>query len=311
MRDDGAVNVRAQQYLVAVADEGSFGRAAERMHVAQPSVSQAVRRLEAQFGLTLLDRSGSRIVATVEGARVLEDVRAALRHLDRALERSGGNKSVASLRIACTSLAAVWIVPHLLNGFGVVHPEIEVAVAELDVPAQVEALLAGRVDMTFGEALPWHTDLEALVVGELPCVIWMAAVHPLAAHAAIELHMLEGVPLALGHPDVYPTYGPWVLEQLEAAGVPATIAPPVRDTPSAFRAILAGDCVALAADMVSADAMPGLAIRPVRGPVRWPWTVTRAGTRPAPMADAFVAWASSHAAETVGPAGVEGTAPSV
>ncbi len=102
--------------------------------------------------------------------------------------------------------------------------------------------------------------------------------------------MLEGIPLMLGHPDVNPVYGSWVLEQLERAGVAATAAPTERDTASAFRAILAGDCVALAADMLSEHALPGLAVRPVVEPIGYPWTVTRARARPAPAADAFVAW---------------------
>lgn len=184
------MHIGALRYLVAVIDEGSFARAARRLHVSQPSVSQAIRRLEEQFGLTLLDRSGARVVATAEGVRVIEDVRAALGHLDRAFERANGDTSVASLRIGCTNLAALWLMPELLAGFGGARPEIEVAVVELDVPAQAEALLAGRIDMTIGDALPWHSDLEAVVVREHPCAIWMAATHPLASHAAIELPML-------------------------------------------------------------------------------------------------------------------------
>lgn len=293
------MHISALRYLVVVFDEGSFGRAARRLHVAQPSVSQAIRRLEEQFGLTLLDRTGPRVVATAEGAQVIEDIRAALEHLDRAFERANGNTSVASLRIGATNLAALWFMPELLEGFGAARPDIAVAVAELDVPAQTEALLAGRIDMTIGDALPWHSDLDAVVVREHRCAIWMATGHPLASHAAIELRMLEGLPLALGHPDVMPTYGPWVLEQLEHAGVAATIAPPERDTASGFRALLAGDCVALAPDMVGEHAMPGLAVRSVLDPIRYPWTVTRALSRPAPAADAFVAWALSSDAEGI------------
>jgi len=90
-----------------------------------------------------------------------------------------------------------------------------------------------------------------------------------------------------------------VLEQLEHAHVAVTVAPPERDTASGFRAILAGDCVALAPDMVSEHAIPGLAVRPVLDPIRYPWTVSRVRSRPAPAADAFVAWALSGEAERI------------
>ena len=189
------MHVAALRYLVAVVDEGSFGRAARRLHVAQPSVSQAILRLEEQFGLELVDRSGARVVATAGGARVIEDVRAALGNLDRALERAGGNTSVASLRLGCTNLINLWIMPKLLGDFGAARPGIAVTVSDLDVPAQAEALLAGRIDMTIGEALPRHSQLDAVVVREHPCAVWMAPGHHLASHAAIELRMLEGIPL--------------------------------------------------------------------------------------------------------------------
>jgi len=287
------MHVGALRYLVAVADEGSFAQAARRLHVTQPSVSQAIRRLEEQFGLRLLDRSGPRVQATAEGAKVIEDVRHALDHLDRALGRAGENARRTSLRIGCTAFVGLWLVPELLGDFDLARPDIDVAVTELDVPAQSEALLAGGIDMTIGDALPEHSGLHAVVVGQHPCAVWMAAGHPLAASPEIELRMLEGIPLMLGDPAVYPTYGSWVLEQLEHAGVAATVAPPQRDTPSGFRAILAGECVTLSPDLLSEKAITGLAVRPVLDPIRWPWTVTRARARSAPAADAFVAWAQS------------------
>jgi len=88
-----------------------------------------------------------------------------------------------------------------------------------------------------------------------------------------------------------------VLEQLEHAGVQATIAPPTHDTLSGMRAILAGDCVALTADIVTEGAAPGLAVRPVVDPIHYPFTATRARSRPLPAADAFVAWVLSGGAE--------------
>lgn len=293
------MHVGALRYLVAVADAGSFGRAARRLHVSQPSVSQAIRKLEHQYGVALLDRSGARIVATPAGEQIIDDIRDALGHLDRARERASGNTSAATLRIGCVNLLAHWLMPHALGGFHAARPDIAVTVSELEIPAQNEALLARTIDMTFGESLLWRSDLDALIVGEHPCAVWMAAAHPLAAHEAIELRMLKGIPLPLGDPDLNPTFGPWLLRQLEDAGVPPTIAPVMSDAASGFRAILAGECVALAPDVLHENAMPGLAVRPVLDPIRFPWTLTRARDRPSAVADAFATWVQSGDADAI------------
>jgi len=131
---------------VAVADEGHFGRAAARMHVSQPSVSQAVSRLERQFGAQLLDRSGPRVVPTAAGERVLDEVRAALLHLDRALQvarpRRREPAAFASRHGLCLDVAdhaALDAVPRGTSRVGL-------TVAELDAPAQARALIAGEID---------------------------------------------------------------------------------------------------------------------------------------------------------------------
>jgi len=110
------MHLPALRYLVAVADEGNFGRAALRMHVSQPSVSQAIARLERQFGARLLDRSGAHVVPTEAGERVLAEVRLALRHLDGALAIAASVPRPC-LRIAFTPFASMWLTAQLLAPF--------------------------------------------------------------------------------------------------------------------------------------------------------------------------------------------------
>lgn len=285
------MHAQALRYLVAVADEGHFGRAAARVHVSQPSVSQAVSRLERQFGAQLLDRSGPRVVPTAAGERVLDEVRAALLHLDRALQAAAAGARTSRLRIACTGFAAMWLTTQILTPYREAHAEVGLTVAELDVPAQARALIAGEIDLAVGEPLAPHPQLLETTIREDLCAIWMSEDHELAALDEVPLSRLAGIPLADGEPDIYPVYGHWVRRTLEGAGVTPTFAPPTSDTPSAISRIIDGSMVSLSCDMLAEGAIPGLAIRPVREPVRWRWVTTRLLDGGGEAGRAFTVWA--------------------
>jgi len=284
------MHTRALRYLVAVAEEGHFGRAAARMHVSQPSVSQAVARLERQFGVTLLHRAAGRVVPTAAGERVIEEVRASLLHLDRAVRAAAAGAQSGRLRIACTGFASMWLTTQLLTPYRDAHPEVGLTVAELDVPAQLRALLAGDIDLAVGEPLAPHPRLAETTIREDPCAIWMSEDHELAALDEIPLARLAGIPLADGDPGVYPVYGNWVRRVFEAAGVTPTFAPPTHDTPSAISRIIDGSMVSLSCDMLAEGAIPGLAIRPVREPIRWRWVTTALVDGGSALGAVFTAW---------------------
>ncbi len=286
------MHLQALRYLVAVAEEGHFGRAAARMHVSQPSVSQAVARLEQQFGVQLLDRTAGRVVATAAGERVLEEVRVTLRHLDQAHAAARPNHRV---RIGCAPFGSMWMTAHLLTPFRDAHPEAEVEVVDLDVPAQARALLAGEIDLALGEPLAPHQLLRATVVREDPCAVWMSTDHALSKLSAVPLSALAGVPLADGDPAIYPTYGLWVRTTLRAAGVTPAFAPSSRDTPAAISRILDGSMVSLSCDMVPEGAIPGLAVRPVREPIHWSWFATMRDDATIETALDFTTWARGRA----------------
>jgi len=285
------MHLRALRYLVAVAEDGHFGRAAARMHVSQPSVSQAVARLERQFGAQLLDRSGGRVVPTETGERVLAEVRAFLRHIDEAARIATTPDTGTRLRIACTPFFSMWVTVQLLTPYREAHPTAEVSVAELDVSAQARAPVAGQIDVAAGEPLMADPRLRETTMREDPCAIRMSIHHPLAQFDEIALSRLAGVPIADGDPQLHPVYHSWIRETLRSAGVTPTFAPPTRDSPSAISRIIDGTMVSIAADILPEGAIPGLAVRRVGDPVRWRWATTMLREAPKPSSVAFTNWA--------------------
>lgn len=138
------------RYLVAVADEGGFTRAAERLHVSQPGVSAQIGQLERELGQRLLDRSGRRVTPTEAGAAVLEYARAALAAVEgirrTADEFSGllrGRVAVGLVPGAASAAVGAFDVVGVLGDFHDAHPRVEISLAEDTSERMLAALRRG------------------------------------------------------------------------------------------------------------------------------------------------------------------------
>ena len=187
------MELRQLAYLVAVADEGSFTRAAARLHVAQPGVSAQVRHLEREFGQPLLDRTGRTVRPTDAGAAVLPYARAALEAVEGArravADTAGLVRGHVSVGVA-GSLSAVDL-PGLLAGFHRAHPGVEVTLTEGRRDRLVEAVRDGRLDLAFG-GHPGDTGpgVAMRVVANVPLVAAVGPDDPLAGRESVTLRAL-------------------------------------------------------------------------------------------------------------------------
>ena len=186
------MELRQLQYLVAVADEASFTRAAARAHVAQPGVSAQIRRLERELGQPLLDRSGGTVRVTEAGAAVLPYARAALAAVsamrDTVDALAGLTRGHLTIGIPGSLSSPSLDLPGLLAGFHHDCPGIEITLTEDSSSALVAALRTGRMDVALvatGPAMP--ADLESAVVVDEPLVIAVSQADTLAGHQAISL----------------------------------------------------------------------------------------------------------------------------
>jgi DNA-binding transcriptional LysR family regulator len=182
------MELRHLRYFVAVAEELHFRRAAERLHVAQPAVSEQVRKLEAELGVLLLNRTQRNVTLTVPGAAMLEEARRVLRQADAAVQaaRSAGSRGLGRLRIGYMPDALPRYVPQSLARFAAAAPGIEV-VLEAGSPLRLAAdVRSGGLDVAV-VCLPLASGaLRVTPLGEEGAVIALPAAHPLAAAEAIE-----------------------------------------------------------------------------------------------------------------------------
>lgn len=194
------MELRQLEYLVAVAEEASFTRAAARLHVAQPGVSAQIRQLERELGQPLLDRSARGVHLTEAGEAVLPYARAALAGVAGARaavdEVTGLVRGHLSLGMVTSISTGEIDLPGLLTAFRRDHPGVDISLTVGSSDDLVAQLRAGRLDLGvigLGPHLPRTIDTHT--VAAAPLVAAVAHDDPLAARSTITLSTLVRRPL--------------------------------------------------------------------------------------------------------------------
>ncbi|AJP56691.1 LysR family transcriptional regulator [Pandoraea vervacti] len=142
------MDLRQFRYFVAVAEERHFGRAAQRLSMTQPPLSQQIRALEASLGAPLFVRTNRSVELTAVGRQLLPEVRRILADADAlpALAQGLAHGEVGTLSLGFVSTADYGILPPLLREFGERYPRVRLQLFEATSDVQVEALMDGRID---------------------------------------------------------------------------------------------------------------------------------------------------------------------
>jgi DNA-binding transcriptional LysR family regulator len=194
------MELRQLAYFVAVVDAAHFTRAAERLRIAQPAVSQQIRRLEAELGERLLHRDRRTVALTSAGEALLPYARAALAQVEH------GRQAVAALRGLVTGQLRVGLVMPLpdrravraIGAFGRKYPGIELTLVEDETDALLDGLAAGDLDTAFlglGPGQKPPAGLQAIVVAREPAVLAVHPQHPLAVRRSVRLSALRDEPI--------------------------------------------------------------------------------------------------------------------
>jgi LysR family transcriptional regulator, cyn operon transcriptional activator len=173
MHDD--VEVRHLRYFLAVAEAGNFSRAADRLGISQPSVSQQIRDLEAALRVPLFQRRGKRILLTPGGLIFQEHARAVLRQLENCLQQlsSEPGQLRGVLHLGVVPVLNVPLVPGLIGLFAAEHPAINLVVEEISSTEIETALEEGRMDVGLGFVTRHSPNLryERLCTDEFALII--------------------------------------------------------------------------------------------------------------------------------------------
>lgn len=193
------MNLRDLEYVVALAEHRHFGRAAAACYVSQPTLSTQVKKLEAELGLQLIERSPRQVLLTAAGELVVGRARAILAEVQdiRGIARQAADPRSGSLRLGIFPTLGPYLLPHVVGPVHQRFPDLELLLVEEKTDDLLEQLRAGRLDVAV-LALPVHDEgLHAEPLFREEFVLAVPADHPLAGSAPVPTTVLRDYPLLL------------------------------------------------------------------------------------------------------------------
>ncbi|TQF04205.1 LysR family transcriptional regulator [Kitasatospora acidiphila] len=259
---------RMLQQFVVLAEEQHFGRAAERLDMSQPPLSQAIQRLERVLNVALLDRSsrGTRLTpagrAFAEDARRLLDAQAAA--VDRARRVADGQEG--ELRLGFVSSLGYDLLPRLLRRAHAELPGLRVHLSQHASIELVELLHDGSLDLALVRLpVSGAARLDVQQIGVERLVAVLPEHHPLAAEPALDLWALAEQEFALPKPSALPGLAQQVALACAQAGFAPRPLGLADDLPGLLSYVAAGLCLALVPEQACSLGIPGVTYRPLRG----------------------------------------------
>ncbi|MFI0937231.1 LysR family transcriptional regulator [Streptomyces sp. NPDC021020] len=200
------MELRTLRYFVAVAEELHFGRAATRLHMSQPPLSRAIRRLEDEAGAPLLTRSPAGVALTPVGAVLLAEARALLAHADRVRVRVGAAAGRAALTVGILGDGTDPGAARLAAAYRREHPGVRIHVRDTDLTDPTCGLRAGLVDVALTRAPFDETALTVRTLRTDPVGVVLRADDPLAGRDRLRPADLDDRPWFRFPPDTDPVW---------------------------------------------------------------------------------------------------------
>jgi DNA-binding transcriptional LysR family regulator len=263
------MELRHLRYFVAVAEELHFSRAAARLHIAQPPLSQQIRHLERELGVALFSRTRRRVELTAAGRAFLDESRRVLlqaAHAARIAQRAGSGE-IGQLAVAFVPSADLDLLPRVLRVWGARFPDVELDLQALLPVAQLEALAGGRIQVGLIR-LPVAVGSDVAVerIQSEPLVAVLPLRHRLAARARVRVADLAGDTMMMFPRHVAPGYYDTLISTFRSAGfTPRVFHPASMQTNLAL--VSAGLGVSLLPASIRNLRRTGVVYRPLAPPV--------------------------------------------
>jgi DNA-binding transcriptional LysR family regulator len=261
------MELRHLRYFVGVAEELHFGRAAARLGISQPPLSQQIMALEKELGVQLIDRTSRSVALTDAGTLFLREARATLEQAERAVlvARRAAMGELGELAIGFNASAPfVPIVARAIHDFRIAYPEVHMTLSELSENALRGALAARSIEIGFLRSLR-APELPPRVAARLVLreglVVMMRPDHPLAARETLIAKDLDGQRMVFYQRGLIGGFTEELLRLLQAAGVEPIVAQEVREVSTLFGLVAAGIGITIVAQSLQALQSAGLVYR--------------------------------------------------
>lgn len=278
------MELRYLESFLAIADTLHFGRAAESLHISQPSLSQHLQRLESAVGARLVDRGPHRVALTGAGEVFRDEARRLLGELRAAAElaREVGNGHAGTVRVGFNYPAGRRVLPPTLDRLARVHPRLRPVLVEKRSGPQLGDLAAGKLDVALVFGAPGGSYFASRVLFRTSLMAVVAPGHPLAGREAVSFAELAEHPCILFDRELSPASYDALVESAHHAGAGLNVADEVDDSMATAMVVAAGAVVGFASAS-RAVAASGMGLRAV------------ALVDPVPALDVCVVWPARDA----------------
>lgn len=190
------MELRHFRYFVAVAEELHFGRAAERLHMAQPPLSQQIRQLEVEIGFALFRRTKRSVQLTEAGQLFLDRVRVIFAQVDQAIEigRQASRGDLGQMVVGFVGSAAYNVLPPILQSMRTQVPGVGLELRELTTVQQLQWVAEGNIDVGFVRPPVNLPGLESEVIFQEPLMMALPECHPLCQDETVAVRSLRNEP---------------------------------------------------------------------------------------------------------------------
>jgi len=260
------LDLRKLRYFLTVAEELHFGRAALRLHLAQPPLTRQISALEAELGFKLFDRTSRTVTLTAQGRSFLPYARGVLEQVALAQVIAGklaaGTAGQLSLGYV-SSIALSDLFSQAIQAFAQRFPEVQLTLVECASGSLGVQVADGRLDIGLSRLLPQNQEVQARSLGEERLVAAVSSDSPLAGQPDVSLAQLSAYPLILFPSD----YGSGLNQSIEQLyrhhGVPLRAGPTGRQITSIIALVAAGQGVALVPECTQGLMNKGVTYKPM------------------------------------------------
>ncbi|WP_426452441.1 LysR family transcriptional regulator [Paenibacillus sp. S-38] len=236
------MELRQIEYFIAVAEELHFGRAAMRLQMTQPPLSQQILQLEKELGVLLFERSKRHVELTPAGKVFLQEVRHALNQLERAKAAAQRAQMgmLGRLVLGFVGSATFDILPNLVRVFQEQYPNVDLVLHEMPTPMQLEAFRRKDIDIGFVRTPVVDRHLSLLSVRQETCIVVVPKMHPLAQRSSVSMGDLRAERFILVEREVWPSWYDDILSKCRDAGFSPIIRQDVKEIQTVVGMVAAG-----------------------------------------------------------------------
>jgi DNA-binding transcriptional LysR family regulator len=260
------LELRHLRYLVTVAEELHFGRAAIRLNISQPPLSHQIRQLEEELGVKLFERNTRGVRLTEAGSRIVQEAQQVLRQVDHFAKVAAyaGEGEIGHLPIGAVG-GVNDLLMETLRVFAKRYPRVCIELQFMSTGAQVESLREGKIRVGFVSLPVLDASLASELIVKEPLCVALPKAHPLAAHHRVPLEALANERFIFFPRRVTPGLHDTITAMCRNAGVTLNVAHEVDNISASLTMVSANLGLAFCTPGLQ-KSCPGVAVRPLREP---------------------------------------------